>query len=158
MGAWGMEPVESLPQGTPYLLNGRGPVGSIPPRYREAQDGGTYYYSPTEDFYGVEGQVIYAYIGSIVDYLYSAQEKNGGLVIVEPGNTGLVPVSGKRYLFHGTLTQANSSNTTITVTDFPGGEDEPSYLELSGEDDPALTDSLFADYAARRCQRNLNYC
>ena len=147
-GQWGMEPVEALPQGTPYLVNGRGPMGGIPIKYLAAQEGGTYYYDPTEKLYGVDGQVLYAYTGSIVDYLYCAQEKNGGLVIVEPGNTGFVPVSGKRYLFHGTLTQVASSNTTITVTDFPGGEDEPPYLELSGEDDPALTDSLFANYAA----------
>ena len=147
-GQWGMEPVESLPQGSPYLLNGSGPVGPVPPKYQKAQDGGTYYYSPTEDCYGVEGQVVYAYTGSIRDYLYCAQDRNSGLAIIEAGDTDFVPEPGKRYLVHGSFTQGSSSNTTFTVVDFPGGEDAPPYLALSGEDDPALSDSFFTDYAA----------
>lgn len=147
-GQWGMEPAASLPQGAPYLLNGGGPVGPIPPKYREAQDGGTYYYSPTEDRYGVEGQVVYAYTGSITGYLYCAQGRNTGLAIIEPGDTDFVPEPGRRYLVHGSFTQGSSSNTTFTLADFPGGEDALPYLALSGADDPALTDSLFTGYAA----------
>ena len=43
--------------------------------------------------------------------------------------------------------QGASSNATFAVTDFYEGCDTPPYLELSGADDPALTDSIFVNYA-----------
>ena len=87
------------------------------------------------------------YSGSITQALYTQDGRDGILAIFEAGDTGFVPERGRRYLLHGTFVQGASSNSTFAVTDFYEGCDTPPYLELSGTDDPALTDSLFADYA-----------
>ena len=87
------------------------------------------------------------YSGSITQALYSQDGRDNILAIFEAGDTGFVPERGRRYLLHGTFVQGASSNATFAVTDFYEGCDTPPYLELSGADDPALTDSLFADYA-----------
>ena len=87
------------------------------------------------------------YSGSITQTLYSQDGRDNILAIFEAGDTGFVPERGRRYLLHGTFVQGASSNATFAVTDFYEGCDTPPYLELSGADDPALTDSLFVDYA-----------
>lgn len=87
------------------------------------------------------------YSGSITQALYTQDGRDGILAIFEAGDTGFVPERGRRYLLHGTFVQGASSNSTFAVTDFYEGCDTPPYLELSGTDDPALTDSIFADYA-----------
>ena len=87
------------------------------------------------------------YSGSITQTLYSQDGRDNILAIFEAGDTGFVPERGRRYLLHGTFVQGASSNATFAVTDFYEGCDTPPYLELSGADDPALTDSIFVDYA-----------
>lgn len=110
-------------------------------------------WTPSEymGYYDGNGQyVIYTttYSGSITQALYSQDGREGILAIFEVGDTSFVPEQGKRYLLHGTFVDGSTSNTTFAVTDFYEGCDTPPYLELSGTDDPALTDSIFVDYAS----------
>ena len=60
-------------------------------------------------------------------------------------------LSAPRHLCGG-----DTSNLTFELTEFYQGCETLPYLELSGSKDPALTDSLFADYADRYRQAN-NY-
>ena len=131
----------------PYILDGS-QVGDIPGEYIPFWTN-VYQWDPIEGRYGVEGQVISGYSCSIVSSLYlPADQRDGVLAILQPGDTGFVPESGQRYLLHGAFTEGSSSNTTFTVLPFPEDGDTPPYLALSGLDDPARTEGIFADYAA----------
>ena len=129
-----------------YILDGE-LVGEMPLAYIPMA-GQFYYYDPDTGLYGVEGQVVSAYRGIISSVLYTYEGKEGVLATFEPGDTGFAPESGERYLVHGAFADSVSANRTFTVTAFYEGCGTAPYLELSGADDPALTDSLFADYAS----------
>lgn len=129
-----------------YILDGE-LVGEMPLAYIPMA-GQFYYYDPDTGLYGVEGPVVSAYRGIISSVLYTYEGKEGVLATFEPGDTGFAPESGKRYLVHGAFTDSVSANRTFTVTAFYEGCGTAPYLELSGADDPALTDSLFTDYAS----------
>ena len=73
-----------------------------------------------------------------------------------PGELDFEPDSTDTYLLHGTFVDGGTSNLTFELTEFYQGCETPPYLELSGSNDSALTDSLFADYADRYRQAN-NY-
>ena len=95
------------------------------------------------------------YTGSIREALYVQDGRENMLAIFEAGETGFVPERGKQYLLHGSFMQG-TSNTTFAVADFYEGCGTPPYLELSGTDDPALTDSIFTEYAEKYQMAN-NY-
>ena len=128
-----------------YILNTK-LVGEMPEAYTP-MSGQFYYYDPATGLYGVEGQVLYAYRGIISSVLYTHADEEGVLAIFEPGETGFAPESGKRYLIHGTFVDGHTANRTFAVMDFYDGCGTAPYLELSGSDDPALTHSIFVDYA-----------
>ena len=88
--------------------------------------------------------------GRISKSLYTKEGKDGIFSLFDFGNTGLsfTEASGKKYLLHGKFVDF-SSNRMFVVTEFYEGCETKPWLELSGDDDPALTDSLFtqtADY------------
>ena len=130
----------------PWMLSGE-LMGTIPAAYRQGEDT-LYYYDPITDQYGVWGRVISGYSCSIVDGLYlPSDQRDGVLAIVDPGETDFVPQRGTRYLLHGVFTFGASANTTFLLTTFSEEDDTPPYLALSGTDDPALTESIFVDWA-----------
>lgn len=88
--------------------------------------------------------------GRISKSLYTKEGKDGIFSLFDFSSTGLTFTkgSGKKYLIHGRFVDF-SSNRMFVVTDFYEGCETKPWLELSGDDDPALTDSLFtqtADY------------
>ena len=88
------------------------------------------------------------YSGYIDRVLYTKEGKEGILSVFETGETGFVPEKGKKYLLHGKFIRV-SGNRTFVVTDFYEDCDTRPWLELTGLDDPALTDSLFVRTAER---------
>ena len=88
------------------------------------------------------------YSGYIDSVLYTKEGKEGVLAVFETGETGFVPERGKKYLLHGKFIRV-SGNRTFVVTDFYEDCDTRPWLELTGLDDPALTDSLFVQTARR---------
>ena len=70
------------------------------------------------------------YSGIIGENLYSYEGKSGVVIEVDPGESGFVPESGKRYLLHGQLFDSGSSSramasskvfffSAITASSFP---------------------------------------
>ena len=86
------------------------------------------------------------YTGRISQVVYTEEGKDSILAIFDPGDTDFAPERGKKYLLHGRFMSINSTRTFV-VTDFYEGCDTPPFLELTGDDDPALFDSLFTDQA-----------
>lgn len=121
--------------------------GGLPEGYNRAAP--VYYYSPVLDAYEFYGEHISGYNGSISRSIYTADGREGVLAVFDFGTTGFVPERGKRYLLHGQFVSGGASNRTFAVTDFYEGCETAPWLELTGEDDPALTDSIFIEYAGR---------
>lgn len=92
-------------------------------------------------------QVMTGYTGIISRVLYTQENKSEVAVIIETGDSGFAAESGKRYLIHGEFVESSTANRTLAVTDFYEGCETKPWQECSGSDDPALTDSLFAQYA-----------
>ena len=88
------------------------------------------------------------YTGYVDRVLYNKEVKDGILAVFDAGGTDFVPERGKKYLLHGRFVKI-SGNHTFVVTDFYDGCETKPWLELSGKDDPAVTDSLFAQMAER---------
>lgn len=153
-GEYYQQPVEEDTLPDRYYL-GSSLQGSVPDAY-VPNDNNFYYYDPQTGLYGVDGQVPYAYTGRITDVLYAGATQGGVMAIFDPGALDFEPDSTGTYLLHGTFVDGETSNLTFELTDFYEGCDTLPFLELSGSDDPALTDSLFADYADRYRQAN-NY-
>ena len=98
--------------------------------------------------YEFYGEHFKGYIGRINRVLYTDENKEGIIAVFLPGGTDFTAELGKSYLLHGYRTN-DSGYTHFAVSDFyPDRETEP-WLELTGDDDPALTESIFADYADR---------
>ncbi|MCH5317613.1 MAG: hypothetical protein J1E05_06510 [Eubacterium sp.] len=89
------------------------------------------------------------YTGRIRNILYTREGKEGIFSIFDPGQSDLVFEIGTRksYLLHGKFVSSNTSNHLFVVTDFYEGCETKPWLELSGDDDPALKDSLFTKTA-----------
>ncbi|MCH5191119.1 MAG: hypothetical protein J1F23_03050, partial [Oscillospiraceae bacterium] len=90
------------------------------------------------------------FLGRIDQVLYTREGKDNvfGLFDLSDTDLSLSADYGKKYLVHGRFVHI-SSNRTFVVTGFYEGCETKPWLELSGDDDPALTDSLFvqtADY------------
>ena len=88
--------------------------------------------------------------GRISKAIYTKEGKDGIFSLFDFSITGLSfeKGNGKKYLLHGKFIQV-SSNRMFVVTEFYKGCETEPWLELSGDDDPALTDSMFvkmADY------------
>ena len=88
------------------------------------------------------------YAGRIDKVLYTREGKEHIVSLLDFSNTDLDASSsdGKRYLLHGKFVNT-SANHTFVVTQFYEGCETKPWLELSGDDDPALTDSLFSQMA-----------
>ena len=93
------------------------------------------------------------YSARILQTLYN-QETRGSMFMVDVGNTAFVPEEGASYLLHGVFADSGSSNPTLSLVDFDSGE--PAFYKVSGEDDPAFTDSIFTQMARYYANAN-NY-
>ena len=114
------------------------------------------YYNPATGLYGVPGQELYAYIGSLDRILHGHSLKEGTIAVIEIRDTGFVAESGKSYVFHAVSADTGTKNTTLALTDFYDGCETPPYMEVSGEADPQIEQSLFYSQASRYALAN-NY-
>lgn len=121
--------------------------GDLPEGYGRTAP--VYYYSPQSDTYEFYGEHISGYTGSISRSIYTPDGREGVLAVFDFGTAGFAPEWGKRYLLHGKFVTGGASNRTFAVTDFYEGCEAAPWLELTGEDDPALTDGIFIEYADR---------
>ena len=97
------------------------------------------------------GSTIYS--ARIVQTLYN-QEGRGSMFMVDVGDTDFVPEEGASYLLHGVFAESGTSNPTLSLVDFDTGE--TAFYKVSGEDDPAFTDSIFTQMARYYANAN-NY-
>ena len=74
--------------------------------------------------------------------------------MVDVGDTDFVPEDGASYLLHGVFAESGTSNPTLSLVDFDTGE--TAFYKVSGEDDPAFTDSIFTQMARYYANAN-NY-
>lgn len=126
-------------------------VGELPEGYRDGFQPGEnlIIHNEFSDRYVLRTQVLTGYTGRIDHVLYTRDGKESLAIFDADSLTaaGLVPEQNKRYLLHGSFVSGNTSNTTFAVMEFYEGCETPPFLEISGKDDPALTDSLFAETA-----------
>lgn len=110
----------------------------------------TYYYdSFTDQIYDFE-QVPVGFDGLMARSVYTLNGKDSGLLSITCGDTEFAPESGKYYLLHGTFYDSDlRGGDSFEVTEFYEGCDTPPWLELSGPEDPAVEEGIFADYAQR---------
>ena len=145
-------PAEELPElyvlKEPFITDdstqGYSVVGELPEGYDRFAPvyvyvGGAY------EFYG---EHFNGYTGRIDQVLYTSENKEGVMAFILPSITDFVAESGKRYLLHGFYWH-DGGNITFLVADFYSGCETEPWLELTGEDDPALTEGIFIDYADR---------
>lgn len=150
-------PVEQLPEtytvvdGEDIDFIGRIPAGG----YNTIETQNTVcYYDPQKSLYGVPGQVIYAYSASVDRILQAEGHMDDALIWLEPGDVPFEPETGMSYLIHGTFISSTTSYPTFRLANFPDGTTP--YMALSGEDDSALSESAFTEYASYYNQSN-NY-
>lgn len=91
--------------------------------------------------------VLAGYTGIISRPLYTQENKSEVIVTIEVGESGFTAQSGKSYLIHGEFIDSASGTRTLAITDFYDGCDTTPWLECSGSSDPALSDSIFTQYA-----------
>ena len=126
-------------------------VGELPEGYRDGFQPGEnlIYHDEFSDRYVLQTQALSGYTGRIDQVLYTRDGKDG-LVFFDADSfaaIGLEPEKNKRYLLHGSFVSGNTSNRTFAVMEFYDGCETRPFLEISGKDDPAVTDSLFAETA-----------
>ena len=158
--AGGEETVEAAQLGETYVTVGTGRKVGI-----AVHDGGAeravplnlpqYTYGEVGVYFG-EQEEVYGYTGIISRAVYTREGKDNVALTVEIGESGFEAQKGQRYLLHGRFVESGTSNRAFAITDFYEGCQTPPYLAVEGADDPALTDSLFADYARRYAAVN-NY-
>lgn len=110
-----------------------------------------YDYDPGENqYYGYNETILDPFntYGRVSQALYSPYGTGSMVCYFDSGSTGFIPEKGKLYLLHGAFVSRGGGARNFQVQPFPGSDDDP-WLELSGEDDPALTDSVFTQYAER---------
>lgn len=106
------------------------------------------YDADTDELYG-NYMADVGYTGIIGKNLYSYEGKSGVLIQINPGDSGLAPEKGKRYLVHGTLYDSGNSNRAMIVTDFYEGCEESPWISVETYEDPVFQDSLFVEYAKK---------
>lgn len=152
-GTWSFVPIaeEDLPQAYYVLDQTTSPNLPYKGRYYGPDLGwdtqGYLGYQVSHGVYSVYRET-HSYTGSIRKVLYTQEGREGVLAVFEAGNTDFAPEPGKQYLLHGVFVEGSSANRTFSVVDFYEGCPTPPYQELTGDDDPALTEGIFADYAA----------
>lgn len=108
-----------------------------------------YYDSVTDQIYDFE-QVPVGFDGLMARSVYTLNGKDSGLLSITCGDTEFAPEPGKYYLLHGTFYDSDlRGGDSFEVTEFYQGCDTPPWLEVSGPDDPATEEGIFADYAQR---------
>ena len=108
-----------------------------------------YEYYPDEDLYIGQNEAVldsYNTYGRVSQALYSPYGTGSMVCYFDSGSTGFLPEKGKLYLLHGAFVSRGGGARNFQVQYFPGSDEQP-WLELSGEDDPALTDSIFVEHA-----------
>ena len=141
----------SIPTGWIMGLSVMGelPAGYDPNTMQNLLDTAQYEYYPDEGRYIGCTETILSptSFGRISEALYSPHGAGGMMCYFDVADTGFLPEKGTRYLLHGAfVSSGGNSARTFQVQPFPGSDEAP-WLELSGEDDPALTDSVFTQYA-----------
>ncbi|MCH5198872.1 MAG: hypothetical protein J1E34_08205 [Oscillospiraceae bacterium] len=86
------------------------------------------------------------YSGFINNVIYTKENKENVLVLIDKGETDFAPEEGKKYLLHGFFIHV-SSNRTFVLTGFSGNSNAAPWIEVSGLDDPAIQNSLFIEAA-----------
>ena len=124
-----------------YSVRGVLPEGYDPSAPIYVCVGGAY------EFYGEHFD---GYTGRIDQVLYTSENKEGVMTFIYPGVTDFAAENGKSYLLHGIyIRDGDRSGITFLVVDFyPDCETKP-WLELTDDDNSALTEGIFADYADR---------
>lgn len=107
-----------------------------------------YEYYPDEDLYIGRNETILSpkSSGRVSSALYSPYGADGMMCYFDAAGTGFIPEKGKLYLLHGAFVSRGAGTRNFQVQPFPRGDDAP-WLELSGKDDPALAEGVFAEYA-----------
>ena len=108
-----------------------------------------YEYYPEEDLYIGQNETVldpYNTYGRVSQALYSSYGTGSMVCYFDSGSTGFIPEKGKLYLLHGAFVSRGGGARNFQVQPFPDSDADP-WLELSGEDDPALTDSIFVEHA-----------
>lgn len=85
--------------------------------------------------------------GRVSKALYTAEGKDEIVCYFLQGDTDFIPVEGQKYLLHGEF-DSSMGVSRFRLMPFPDSDDDP-WLEVSGDDDPAVTESIFAEYAER---------
>lgn len=135
---------------TRYDVMGSLPQGYSPDVLQSLLDTAQYEYYPDEGRYIGCTETILSptSFGRISEALYSPHGTGGMMCYFDVADTGFLPEKGTRYLLHGAFVSSGNSARSFQVQPFPDCDDDP-WLELSGEDDPALTESVFTQYAER---------
>lgn len=105
------------------------------------------YYHEGKRLYGVSVRELYAYKAYVNKVLQEENKKVSQRLTLEVGDTGFTPEPDSLYLVHGTFTD-ETVHPTLILTDFYEGCETPPYQKITGEEDPALTEGIFAEYAA----------
>ena len=129
-------------------------MGELPAEYdrdtlQNLLDNVRYDYSESTDTYMGYNETILSdrSYGRISYALHSPYGTDSMLCFFALSGSDFVPEDGKSYLLNGAFVTWGAGSRNFEVQPFPGSDAEP-WLELSGEDDPALTDSIFTEYAA----------
>lgn len=128
-------------------------MGELPSEYdrdtmQDLLENYRYYYSESTGTYMGYNETILSdrSFGRISYALYSPYGTDSMLCFFALSGGDFVPEEGKSYLLNGSFVSWGAGSRNFEVQPFPGTDAEP-WLELSGDDDPALTDSIFAEYA-----------
>ena len=126
------------------------PEGYDPDVLQDLLDSALYEYYPNENqYYGYNETIVSPKsFGRISTALYSPHGSGGMMCYFDMGTTSFIPERDTRYLLHGAFVDGYGGAYNFRVQPFPDNDEQP-WLELSGDDDPALTEGVFADYAER---------
>lgn len=111
-------------------------------------------YRTGNDQYAIYETYTYGYSARVTQYLFS-HSLTPSMLIIELGNMDFTPERGKTYLIHGSFIDSSRGYTTLSLLPFDTDASAPFY-ELSGEDDPALSSSVFTE-AAQTYEAANNY-
>ncbi len=103
-------------------------------------------YNPDTGTMSMQKETIVQYMVSMDNVLYSHENKDGVLVLVDVRGTDFVPEEGEKYVLHGTLS-SEQGNRVFQFADFYEGCETLPWQRISGDDDPALESGIFKEYA-----------
>ena len=128
-------------------------IGELPAGYdretlQDLLENARYYYVESSDTYMGDNETILSdrSYGRISRALYSPYGADNMLSYFTLADSGFVPEEGKSYLLNGSFVSWGVGSRSFEVQPFPDSDARP-WLELSGEDDPALTEGIFAEHA-----------